>query len=82
MEENDSQEPSRVPEEVLASLSSESLTQLLQLREGAFDVKFEKIFGLTHKQFNTEKLQFAMATFSNLIGGMGYTLYQVLHSVK
>lgn len=38
----------------------------------AFEKKFENIFRLKEKQFSREHIEFAMTTFSNLIGGIGY----------
>jgi mannosyl-oligosaccharide glucosidase len=37
-----------------------------------FDVKFEDVFKIHAKGFNDNEISFAKATFSNLIGGVGY----------
>ncbi|KAG0341939.1 Processing alpha glucosidase I [Podila humilis] len=52
--------------------TSESIKTVLAAAESAFDAKFESTFQLKKQGVSESMANFAKATFSNLIGGMGY----------
>ncbi|XP_044757932.1 mannosyl-oligosaccharide glucosidase [Coccinella septempunctata] len=54
------------------TLSGNTYTNLLNKYQMTFEEKFEEIFNLRKKGFNTKSIKFAQAALSNLIGGIGY----------
>lgn len=54
------------------TLSGQTYTNLLEKHKSTFNEKFEKVFNLKQKGFNTKSIKFAQAALSNLIGGIGY----------
>ncbi|XP_059484928.1 mannosyl-oligosaccharide glucosidase-like isoform X1 [Neocloeon triangulifer] len=53
-------------------LSAQQLDEELQRHRGDFKNKFEKVFRLKDKGYSAEDISSAKATFSNLLGGIGY----------
>ncbi len=51
------------------ALSGDGLDQTLRFEKDSLERRFESVFGLPQKQFSQLEQSFAMATFSNLIGG-------------
>lgn len=54
------------------TLAGKALSQLIKLRQQTFDEQFERVFKLQGKGFDSAKIEFGKAVFSNLIGGVGY----------
>ncbi|KAI1887518.1 hypothetical protein AGOR_G00191140 [Albula goreensis] len=48
------------------------MTEELEKRKAAFDLKFERTFGLQAKGFSAAQVKFSKAALSNMLGGMGY----------
>ncbi|KAI7821737.1 glycoside hydrolase [Gamsiella multidivaricata] len=53
-------------------VTSQVITSKIDMAENAFDERFEKTLQLKRHGFNDSMVEFAKATFSNLIGGIGY----------
>ncbi|XP_077992555.1 mannosyl-oligosaccharide glucosidase-like [Glandiceps talaboti] len=53
-------------------LAGKDFTNLLEYHDQNFDRKFENIFNLKQKGFKEKEVNFAKATLSNLLGGIGY----------
>ncbi|RZF44964.1 hypothetical protein LSTR_LSTR001925 [Laodelphax striatellus] len=53
-------------------LTGDIYSRELQSRSQDFHKRFESTFRLREKGYNNEKISFAEATFSNLLGGIGY----------
>lgn len=58
--------------EIASSMFEGELSSLLKRKREEFETKFENVFQLKKKGFSSNEIKFAMATFSNLIGGLGY----------
>ncbi|KAK3817760.1 MAG: glycoside hydrolase [Benniella sp.] len=56
------------PNPVTTDIISSELTKA----ENAFDERFENVFHLKHHGYNESMVNFAKATMSNLVGGIGY----------
>ncbi|KAJ9056576.1 Processing alpha glucosidase I [Entomophthora muscae] len=50
----------------------EVLSKLIATRSSTFDAKFERIFNFQEDGLSEEKIEFAEAALSNLLGGIGY----------
>ncbi|KAG7458588.1 hypothetical protein MATL_G00222070 [Megalops atlanticus] len=48
------------------------MTEELERRKAAFDLKFERTFGLQRKGYTPSQVKFGKAALSNMLGGMGY----------
>lgn len=53
-------------------LSAQALDEELERQSEFFQKKFEKVFDLKAKKYSAEQVASAQATFSNLLGGVGY----------
>ncbi|KAJ8407547.1 hypothetical protein AAFF_G00274040 [Aldrovandia affinis] len=49
-----------------------AMTEELEKRKAAFDLKFERTFGLQERGFSPAQVKFSKAALSNMLGGMGY----------
>ncbi|XP_064191214.1 mannosyl-oligosaccharide glucosidase isoform X1 [Anguilla rostrata] len=49
-----------------------AMTEELEKRKAAFDLKFERTFGLQGRGFSPSQVKFSKAALSNMLGGMGY----------
>ncbi|MBN3311141.1 MOGS glucosidase, partial [Amia calva] len=53
-------------------LVGEVMTEELEKRKSAFEVKFEETFGLQRQGYAPALIKFGKAALSNMLGGMGY----------
>ncbi|XP_061103094.1 mannosyl-oligosaccharide glucosidase isoform X2 [Conger conger] len=53
-------------------LAGTAMTEELEKRKAAFDLKFERTFGLQERAFSLSQVRFSKAALSNMLGGMGY----------
>ena len=66
--------PRPIPDKELEGMEAvgEPLTNRIDSHRREFERRFEAAFGLSKKGFSPAHQKFAMAAFSNLIGGVGY----------
>jgi mannosyl-oligosaccharide glucosidase len=50
------------------------VTALIEERKSQFDLRFERIYGLKEKGYDSEHIDFAKMLLGNMIGGIGYAL--------
>ncbi|KAL6047513.1 Processing alpha glucosidase I [Balamuthia mandrillaris] len=61
-------------DDIVAAMTGSSLTSTLMSARRQFEDRFEEVFQLQQRQpqYSPQQRDFAMATFSNLVGGIGY----------
>eukprot|EP01112_Ceratiomyxa_fruticulosa_P004412 TRINITY_DN1496_c0_g2_i1.p1 TRINITY_DN1496_c0_g2~~TRINITY_DN1496_c0_g2_i1.p1 ORF type:complete len:812 (-),score=157.66 TRINITY_DN1496_c0_g2_i1:58-2493(-) len=59
-------------EQISEEISGTQLTTLINTYRSQFETRFEDTFGLGKKGYSTQMIKFAMASMSNLIGGIGF----------
>eukprot|EP01121_Diplochlamys_sp_Union-15-3_P015166 TRINITY_DN4956_c0_g1_i1.p1 TRINITY_DN4956_c0_g1~~TRINITY_DN4956_c0_g1_i1.p1 ORF type:complete len:828 (+),score=129.84 TRINITY_DN4956_c0_g1_i1:98-2581(+) len=62
----------KLQREINTHLTGEALEETISQKSQLFESRFNEVFLLKQKGFTTEYQKFAMSTFSNLIGGIGY----------
>ena len=59
----------------IIDLKSKDITNLINIGKSEFDQRFERIYGLKEKGYDSEQVDFAKMLLGNMIGGIGYIVF-------